>query len=125
MGTELFLSAVCGLKIQLQPPSVGRESPHLLISRHEAPPQPSPGMGQYSVNISLSSVKLSLILVQTKETCSRRKALGHPNMRAGRDPRTQVTWGAEVQLLLRTAVGLPSGLAPSLWSRSFWVCVRL
>ena len=38
MGTELFLSAVCGLKIQLQPPSVGRESPHLLILRHEAPP---------------------------------------------------------------------------------------
>ena len=25
MGTELFLPAVCGLEIQLQPPSVGRE----------------------------------------------------------------------------------------------------
>ena len=40
-------------------------------------------------------------------------------MRAWRDPRTQVARGAEVQLLLRTAVGIPSGLAPSLWSRSF------
>ena len=78
MGTELFLSAVCGLKIQLQPPSVGRESPHLLILRHVAPPQPSPGMGQYSVNISLSSVKLALILVQIKETVAEERLWDTP-----------------------------------------------